>query len=673
MAAITNPAADRLLFRLSVVTRALPAILYGARIAASASMALYVAFFLQLDEPSWAGLTAVILAQPVLGAALRKGMFRLIGTLAGAAAAVAIVILFPQSRVGFFLGLAFWGGLCAYASTALRNFAAYGGFIAGLTAAVVASDAIQAPDQVVSLAIIRASTITLGIISTTLVFSLTEFGRAREDLADRMRHIGEEIMAALIKTLRYQAGPIEACRAARRALLAEVAALDAVIDQAIGESLSVRARQATLREALAGLFSAMSSWRTIEAHLSERPRLVTKAGAEAALSALPDIAVPEVLPVEAAKDPASLRDKLRRGGRLLLDLPAADTSTRLLLDQTGKALLGIAKTINGIALVCAPSTAETVQQRPVRRTYDPLRASLNGLRTALAIAATALFWIFSQWPNGPMFIIFAMYVSLRYTMQKEEAFDMGLAVLLSSILSAAGAGLLKFFLLPSHESYVAFTLLLGAFLVPGGALAAFPGVLGSIGLFYSAFLVAMLSPTNRMVYDLAVFFNNDLAIVAGSIAGVAGYRLIPPLSPELRARRQVAAALRDLRRLAAGQWRPTAEIWEGRLYDRLIALPKAATPLQRGQLGTALGVGLAILQLRELAGAAGVRDGVHRVLSAVAAGDSEQARSGATALVDRLTSQPSADDPVSVQRLCAYLEEIEEALASHPAFFDRRG
>ena len=673
MGAITSPVADRLLFRLGAVRRALPAISYGARIAASASMALYVAFFLQLDEPSWAGLTAVIVAQPVLGAALRKGMFRLIGTLAGAAAAVALVVLFPQSRVGFFLGLALWGGLCGYAATALRNFAAYGGVIAGFTAAVVALDAIHAPDQVLSIGISRASSITIGIIATTLIFSLTDFGGARADLARRVLHVSQEIMSALIQTLRYRSGPVESRRAARRAFLAEVAGLDVIIDEAIGESLAVRARAAALQAALSGLFSAMSCWRAIESHLDQRPRLITEAGAEAALSALAGVAFPGALLVEAARDPALLRDKLQRGSRLLLDLLAADTSARLLLDQTGKALLGLAQSMNGIALLRAPSSANAVVARPLGRTFDPLVATLNGTRVAVAIATSALFWIFSDWPDGPIFIIFAMVVSLFYTMQNEQAFDLGLSLALGCAIAAAGAGMVKFLLLPSQESYAAFSLLLGAFLVPGGALATLPGSIGAIGFMYAVNIIAMLSPTNLMVYDLSAFLNNALAIVAGSLAGVAGYRLIPPLSPALRARRQVAAALRDLGRLAAGQWRPTAELWEGRLYDRMIAMPKVATPLQRGQLVTALGVGLAILQLRELAGAGGERDGVHRVLSALAAGDSEQARAGAAELVERLAPQAGANCPVNMQRLCAYLEGIEEALESHPAFFDGRG
>ncbi len=103
MGAISNRVSGGLPLRAAII-HALLAILYGVRIAASASIALYIAFFWQMDQPSWAGTTAVIVAQPALGAALRKGVFRLIGTLAGAIAAVALVALFPQSRIGFFLG-----------------------------------------------------------------------------------------------------------------------------------------------------------------------------------------------------------------------------------------------------------------------------------------------------------------------------------------------------------------------------------------------------------------------------------------------------------------------------------------------------------------------------------------------------------------------------------------
>jgi uncharacterized membrane protein YccC len=44
------------------------------------SLALYVAFWLELDEPFGAGSSAAIVCQPHRGASLREGWFRIIGT-----------------------------------------------------------------------------------------------------------------------------------------------------------------------------------------------------------------------------------------------------------------------------------------------------------------------------------------------------------------------------------------------------------------------------------------------------------------------------------------------------------------------------------------------------------------------------------------------------------------
>ena len=63
---------------------ATPAFLFGLRLWASVCVAFYVAFALELSEPSWAATTAALVCQPVLGASLRKSMFRMIGTVVGA-------------------------------------------------------------------------------------------------------------------------------------------------------------------------------------------------------------------------------------------------------------------------------------------------------------------------------------------------------------------------------------------------------------------------------------------------------------------------------------------------------------------------------------------------------------------------------------------------------------
>src|SRR6188472_3397597 len=81
--------------------RAAPlALAFGLRLWAAVCLALFVAFWLELEHPSWAGTSAALVCQPVLGGSLRKGWFRLIGTLIGAIAAVVLSACFPQSRAG---------------------------------------------------------------------------------------------------------------------------------------------------------------------------------------------------------------------------------------------------------------------------------------------------------------------------------------------------------------------------------------------------------------------------------------------------------------------------------------------------------------------------------------------------------------------------------------------
>jgi uncharacterized membrane protein YccC len=83
-----------------------PALLFGLRLWAAVVLALYIAFWLQLDNAYWAGTSAAIVCQPSLGASLRKASFRMIGTVVGAMAIVVLTACFPQSRIGFLMGLA---------------------------------------------------------------------------------------------------------------------------------------------------------------------------------------------------------------------------------------------------------------------------------------------------------------------------------------------------------------------------------------------------------------------------------------------------------------------------------------------------------------------------------------------------------------------------------------
>ena len=169
---------------------ATPAFLFGLRLWGSVCLSFYVAFALELSEPSWAATTAALVCQPVLGASLRKSMFRMVGTVVGAIAIVVLAAFFRQDRVGFLVGLALWCAASAFVATILRNFATYAAALSGYTAAIIAIDVLgpvgTTNGVVFMFAINRALEICIGIVSAGVVLALTDLGHSRRKLATEL-------------------------------------------------------------------------------------------------------------------------------------------------------------------------------------------------------------------------------------------------------------------------------------------------------------------------------------------------------------------------------------------------------------------------------------------------------------------------------------------------------
>src|SRR5215472_5105054 len=257
--------------RLKTALRAVsPPLLFGFRLSVSVCLALYVAFWLELDNAFWSGYTAVTVSQPRLGASLRKGWFRMVGTVAGAAAVVALTGCFPQDRGPFLIGLALWGAGCTLVATLLKNFAAYAAALAGYTVAIIASDELGAtggPDGgVFMLAIARASEICIGIVSAGVILAATDFGGARRRLATLFAGISSEISGRFTRTLAMAETDFDDTQQVRRELARRVIALDPIIDEAFGESSQLRYHAPVLQAAV-DVFAALSSWRAVSVHL----------------------------------------------------------------------------------------------------------------------------------------------------------------------------------------------------------------------------------------------------------------------------------------------------------------------------------------------------------------------------------------------------------------------
>jgi Fusaric acid resistance protein family len=333
-----------------------PSLLFALRLWAAACLALYIAFWLQLDNAYWAGTTAAIVAQPSLGASLRKAWFRMIGTLVGAAAIVVLTACFPQNRIGFLLGLAVWGAACGFVATILRNFGAYGAAIAGFTAAIIASDELGATGgpngHVFLLALTRVSEIWIGIVCAALLMASTDLGRARSHLAGLFAGLSGAVAHGLVRTLTGASG--EEMRVKRRDLIWRTIALDPVIDEVMGEAPDLRLGSQGLWAAVEGLFISLSSWRLVANHLELLPGEQRHPEADTILQKIPAALRSTTVERDAASwvdNAIHLRRICAAAVRAMVALPAHTASLRMLADGAAQALIGIARSLDGMTLL----------------------------------------------------------------------------------------------------------------------------------------------------------------------------------------------------------------------------------------------------------------------------------------------------------------------------------
>ena len=145
------------------------ALIYSAKSFTAAMLAYYFALSLGLNNPSWSIITVYIVSQSSAGASLSRCVYRLAGTLAGAAMTVAIVPNFVNDPVICSLVLTGWITGCLYLSQLDRTPRAYAFVLAGYTASLIGFPAVFEPGTIFDTAIIRVQEITIGVVCASLI------------------------------------------------------------------------------------------------------------------------------------------------------------------------------------------------------------------------------------------------------------------------------------------------------------------------------------------------------------------------------------------------------------------------------------------------------------------------------------------------------------------------
>jgi uncharacterized membrane protein YccC len=141
----------------------------------SVLLAVALADALELDDLSWAAFSGYMVMRADASEATRRGLMRIVGTLSGAAFGVIFapaVADAPVILVGFLL-IATWIGIFG----ALKGRYGYAWVFFGITAGMIMTEALAAPDDVLHFAAIRAAEITVGTASCILVANLFSTGR----------------------------------------------------------------------------------------------------------------------------------------------------------------------------------------------------------------------------------------------------------------------------------------------------------------------------------------------------------------------------------------------------------------------------------------------------------------------------------------------------------------
>ncbi|CCG39630.1 FUSC family protein [Magnetospirillum molischianum] len=551
-------------------------------------LALTVAMVLGLDSPQWAAMTAVIVAQPTRGMLLERSIQRVIGTIVGSLVGVLLIHEFAANPPLLVVGLAVWISLCAYVGNVLRQYRAYGVFLAGYTAAMIALLDVPHPDHVVFLATERVETIIIGIVVSGLVSGFLTPVSDESHLIRRVRLLSADTMDWCARAL---AGAGRSGLMTReRLLVSEMAAVEDMLDQIAAGSVEGHRRVRHIRGLLAALLSLVAGVRGVTTLLAREPERRRGAGlpilvvhldaAAAQLTAGSPLSIPvgEMSAALAEGAPAgTLTDAL---GRLIAALGAV---------SAGHEAIRVAKN--------TPPVLDFLFHR------DRIGARAAMMRAFLAVLAVGAAWQISGWRDG-QFMVLSTCIMTTVFSSFENPLVVLRHVMLGSIAGAAAAMLFHTQMLPMSGGTLDVLLMVAPFLLLGGvAMAHRRTALASID--YNMCFLLLGQPAFPMVGAPDAVYGAAGAVLLGVAAAFVAFRFVFPISSSRRLRALISITIEDLEGLARGQSHPTHERWRARIYHRILHLVKLVDALRLTNLRAvdggiaALTVGETILLLQQ--------------------------------------------------------------------------
>lgn len=346
--------------------------LFMLRISAAVLVAIGLASLLGLDYPYWAGMTVVVVTQPLRGMIWTKGLYRFIGTLIGAAFGVGLSLALHDRPYVLLPVLAVWVSVCAASANLLSGFRGYGATLAGITASLVCLLSYGKPESLIHLGSWRALEVLIGVV-VAAGFALLVPASNRDQLLQQLQSLANNTLELLKRRLNGQRLAEDAANLEQ--LFVEIAQLDGQLFTYTAGSVRWQYKGELIRDLLATLTGILLQLER-EGFNDELDQ--TPADREHFLEQLAELQM-------------SIRLQQPCYQALTKLAPVSASHWQML----AQLLRNLAQAMDQL-----PQSAGVKLHQRLKPHYDFSTAGTVFLRTLLVVGSAMLIWQISHWPVG---------------------------------------------------------------------------------------------------------------------------------------------------------------------------------------------------------------------------------------------------------------------------------
>lgn len=553
--------------------------LFSVKTFAAASLALFVSLWISLPNPYWAVATVYIASNPLSGATRSKAIFRVMGTLIGAVAAVVMVPNLANAPVLLVLAMASWAALCLYISLLDRSPRSYVFMLAGYTAALIGFPTVNVPDTIFDVALARTEEIILGIVCAAVVSSVVFPRPVVTAVTQRLTAWLKNADASARDSLGAKAGP--GADAHRLRLAADTGEIENLASHLVYDAGGHPELPRLIRETQPRMLMLLPVLSSISDGLRELAALGGQSGTVQAFVERVD----RWLAPERSTDSHEL-DRLRKDIDERIESPGVQRTWRDLLELTLLMRLRDLTAIRSDCLQVMAAMAGNTAPRSTGFAYkiggvanparhnDRAQAFVSAMVSFATIAICCTFWILLAWPEGGVAAMMAAVAGSLFAAQDNPVPSI-VAFAKWAVVASAMAGLYVFGVLPHVHNFETLVLALAPPLLTIGLLMSKPETF-LIGLSLGVNGIATVGIQAHFTVDTAGFMNASIATICGVALAAVMASLLRTVGAEWSILRLANANRKTLSEIANAEDASQDARLTGVMLDRLILLAPRA-------------------------------------------------------------------------------------------------